>query len=166
VAWLRAKVKFMRPVIKEAQASDHKSISHLLANGAELHHQALPCLHAFPDLPAIEQFVSNIVQDENEHLLVAELNEAIVGFVHFNVRTDEPPMVARSYLFVSSLVIQESHRRQGIGEALMERVHQWADEHEIEEVQLGVYEFNTEAMSFYEKIGYATISRRMRRAPQ
>jgi ribosomal protein S18 acetylase RimI-like enzyme len=156
----------MHLVIREAQASDLKPVSRILADGAELHHKALPCLHAPPDLPAIEQSISNIVQDEYDHVLVAELSGAIVGFVHFHVRIDEPPMVARSYIFVSSLVVQGTYRRQGLGQALMEQVHRWAEERGIGEVQLGVYEFNTEAIEFYEKMGYKTISRRMRRAPQ
>ena len=153
----------MQPVIREAQASDIKAISHLLTAGAELHHQALPLLHSPPDLAATEQFITHIVQDEQTHVLVGELDGHVAGFVQFRVMTSGPPMVIRSYVSVSSLVVQEAYRRQGLGQALMQHVHQWAEKHGLAEVDLNVYEFNTQAIEFYEKLGYQTISRRMKR---
>ena len=117
---------------------------------------------------AAEEFVRNILQAENARVLLAELNGRSVGLVHFNLVKDKgnPAKVGRSFVSVSTLIVQAALRRRGIGKALMQRVHQWAEEQQVKDVELNVYEFNSEARSFYEKLGYETISRRMRRGPR
>jgi GNAT superfamily N-acetyltransferase len=64
---------------------------------------------------------------------------------------------------VSTLIVEEQYRQQGLGTAFMQWVHDWAKEHNINDIELQVYEFNAPAKGFYEKLGYQTISRRMRR---
>ena len=117
---------------------------------------------------AAEEFVRNILQAENARVLLAELDGRTVGLVHFNLVKDRgnPAKVGRSFVSVSTLIVQAALRRRGIGKALMQRVHQWAEEQQVKDVELNVYEFNAEARSFYEKLGYETISRRMRRGPR
>ena len=62
---------------------------------------------------------------------------------------------------IDNLVVSERFRHQGVGLALVERVHQWAREKGITEVELGVWEFNTPARILYEKLGYQTTRRIM-----
>jgi ribosomal protein S18 acetylase RimI-like enzyme len=62
---------------------------------------------------------------------------------------------------VDTLVVKEGFRQQGIGQKLMDKVHQWAISRGANEVELNVYEFNQEAMAFYRQLGYETISQKM-----
>ena len=45
----------------------------------------------------------------------------------------------------------------------MEEAEQWAREREIEEIELNVWERNLGAIAFYERLGYTTVQRRMKR---
>jgi diamine N-acetyltransferase len=40
----------------------------------------------------------------------------------------------------------------------------WARARDVQELDLNVYEFNHSAISFYEALGFQTVSRRMKRA--
>jgi ribosomal protein S18 acetylase RimI-like enzyme len=152
--------------IRQATIDDAHAICQLLAEGGKLHAQALPTLLKPPETSTTESFVSGILQDGESHILVAEVHRQVIGYLHFNHREEKehPVLVPRSYVSVSSLIVKEQHRHQGIGKALMQRVHDWAEEHNVDDIELQVYEFNTPAMGFYEKLGYQTISRRMKRS--
>jgi ribosomal protein S18 acetylase RimI-like enzyme len=46
----------------------------------------------------------------------------------------------------------------------MEAAHRWAAEKGAGTVELTVWDFNTEALALYEKLGYTTMYRRLSRA--
>jgi ribosomal protein S18 acetylase RimI-like enzyme len=43
----------------------------------------------------------------------------------------------------------------------MEHAHRWALDKKVRHVELNVWEFNKEAIAFYDKLGYETANRRM-----
>jgi len=151
--------------IRPASINDANVISQLLVEGGELHAAALPTLMKPPEISMTQEFINHLLQDGKSHVLVAEVERQIVGYVHFNSveEKEHPVVVPRSYVVVSSLIVAEEHRRRGIGQAFMEKVHEWAEANEIDDVELQVYEFNAAARNFYEKLNYQTISRRMKR---
>ena len=71
--------------------------------------------------------------------------------------------VPRRFVYLEDLVVSAAFQRQGIGHRLMERVHRWAREQGVTEVELDVWEFNASARVFYEKQGYQTTTRGMRK---
>lgn len=152
--------------IRQATANDAESICQLLMEGGELHSQALPMLLRAPDSSKTLEFVKGVLQDRNAQVLLAESNGQVIGCVHFNQieEVGHPIKVARFFISVSSLMVQEEHRQQGIGDALMREVHEWAEKQRIHDIELHVYEFNKPALDFYEKLGYHTTSRRMIRS--
>jgi ribosomal protein S18 acetylase RimI-like enzyme len=156
----------MNHKIRQATVDDAHAICQLLTEGGILHAQALPTLLKIPEFSMTENFVDGLLQDEESHLWVAEANQQVVGYLHFNYREERehPIIVPRSYITVLSLIVKEQFRQQGIGKSLMQRVHEWVKEHNVDDIELQVYEFNTPAMGFYEKLGYETISRRMKRS--
>ena len=152
--------------IRQATANDVEIICQLLTEGGELHSQALPMLLRPPDYSKTLEFIKGVLQDGNAHVLLAEMDGQVTGLVHFS-RIDEaehPIKVARSFISVSSLMVKEEYRHQGVGYALMQEVHDWAEKRQIHDIELHVYEFNKSALSFYGKLGYQTTSRRMTRS--
>lgn len=70
----------------------------------------------------------------------------------------------RRWAVVETLVVRDDRRRRGVGRALLEAAHAWAGARGLKEVQLNLWEVNAEARSFYEALGYRTLSRKLGRS--
>jgi ribosomal protein S18 acetylase RimI-like enzyme len=104
-----------------------------------------------------------VLADKNAALLVAEREGRLIGMILLRVREapDVPILVPRRYAAVEDVAVRKECRRSGVGRALMEEAHQWARAQGLRQVELNVWEFNQEAINFYEKLGYRTASRKM-----
>ncbi|HUV36082.1 MAG TPA: GNAT family N-acetyltransferase [Patescibacteria group bacterium] len=94
---------------------------------------------------------------ENHEFSVASLpGGEIVGWVHLYVRrvVMSDPMVE-----VDGLVVDERHRRTGIGRRLMDHAEEWARKRGIGSVNLRSNEIRKGAHAFYERLGYELAKR-------
>ncbi len=78
----------------------------------------------------------------------------------------DPSMTPRRRAQVEILVVDESHRREGIGARLMTEASRWARGRGAVEVVLTVWTDNREAERFYESLGYEPIARVLRRSTE
>jgi ribosomal protein S18 acetylase RimI-like enzyme len=150
--------------IREANPEDYESLCEVFSEIDTLHRGALPHVYRKPDGPGrSEEYISSVIADENTALFVAQSDGGIVGLVQILLReaSDISIMVPRRYATIGTLVVKRGFRRSGVGRALMERAHQWAQARGASQVELGVWEFNKGARAFYERLGYSTASRRM-----
>ena len=72
---------------------------------------------------------------------------------------DDPSLVMRRRAHVEALVVDERHRRSGIGTALMNAATDWARARGAVEIVLTVWAGNAAAEAFYGRLGYRIISR-------
>jgi ribosomal protein S18 acetylase RimI-like enzyme len=152
--------------IREAQLQDLEGIYAVFSLVDTLHCQAHPEIFqkaANPD--DIKDFLLAGIQAEESVVFVAEDAGEIIGAINAWIRlTPEiPVLVERTYVSVENLVVAERYRQQGIGQALMEQIHFWAQAHGLREIQLTVWDFNQGAVEFYEKLGYQMLHHRMRK---
>ena len=148
--------------IKKATQKDYKGISEVFEEIDSLHRKALPHIFGETNGPArTEEFISSIISDENAALFVAETNDQIIGLVHVLIRQTPPIpiMVPRRYAVLENLAVKNGYRRLGVGTSLLERAHQWALSRELSQIESNVWEFNEEAIAFYERQGYTTSRR-------
>jgi ribosomal protein S18 acetylase RimI-like enzyme len=96
-------------------------------------------------------------------LLVAEVGGQLVGVVHAIVRDTPaiPVLVPRCYAVVDCIAVRSGFQNHGIGRTLMEKMQEWAIAKGATSIELNVFEFNETAISFYERLGYQTFSRKM-----
>jgi GNAT superfamily N-acetyltransferase len=80
---------------------------------------------------------------------VAYRDGAPVGFANLAVRGDEA--------WVGGVGVITAARRSGVGEALMEAIHEQARDLGVKHVWLEVIVENTGAFALYEKLGYETV---------
>jgi GNAT superfamily N-acetyltransferase len=130
-----------------------------------LHRDALPHMFRKPDGPVRERedILEQVAGGVNMGLFVADVDGQVVGVLQVLI-CESPPerlLVPRYYASIDDLVVRKSWRRQGIGRALMARAEEWARERDLERIELGVWEFNADAIRFYERLGYVTQSRTM-----
>jgi ribosomal protein S18 acetylase RimI-like enzyme len=68
-------------------------------------------------------------------------------------------MVPRRRAHIEALVVDQAHRRAGVGTALMTAATDWARERGAREIVLTVWDGNRAGDAFYERLGYRVISR-------
>ena len=156
----------MNVLIRAAIPEDYGAVCVLYAQVAHVHSQALPHFFRPVEGPALPlEFFANILANEDAAIFVAEWQATLIGMIHCIVGTTPavPVVMPRRFVNIDDLVVSEHVRHQGVGQTLVERVHQWAREKGVTEVELNVWEFNTPARSLYEKLGYQTTRRIMRK---
>jgi GNAT superfamily N-acetyltransferase len=129
--------------IREARRADAEPISSLLSQLG---------------YPAPAEVVAQRIDRLRAGVLVAEVGGRVVGMAAFHaiphVELDEP--TAR----LTSLVVAEEARGQGIGRALVERVEAGARALGCGRIELTSGDQRTEAHAFYRRLGFADHSRR------
>jgi RimJ/RimL family protein N-acetyltransferase len=84
-------------------------------------------------------------------VFVVETDEGeIVG--RLSVARDQHP--ASAHVADLGLMVAETHRRQGIGRALLEQAVAWARRHGITKLELHVFPHNGPALALYEAFGF------------
>jgi ribosomal protein S18 acetylase RimI-like enzyme len=153
-------------LIREAHDHDCAAIRTLFAQVDALHAAARPEMFRPADpTDRTDTFIRGLLASQTNTLWVATSGDHVLAVAWVIIRTapDSPVHVPRTYAVVETLVVEADARGQGIGRALMEHVQTWAVARGLSEVQLAVHEFNTDARAFYEKLGYETVERRLRR---
>ena len=87
--------------------------------------------------------------DNSAVFLVAEDVDKIVGYIGMYVMVPEGE--------ITNVAVAKEARGVGTGEALVEAMQQWAEEHGVERIVLEVRVTNDPAIHVYEKRGFTTI---------
>ena len=152
--------------VRKATVDDYNALCELFDEIDALHRVNLPHMFQKRSGAAREQdYYLALIADENVALLVAEAGEKLVGFIHAIVRDTPgfPVLVPRRYAIVDGIVVKSGFQKHGIGKVLMDKMQEWAIARGAASIELNVYEFNETAISFYERLGYQTLSRKMSR---
>ena len=84
-------------------------------------------------------------------VFVAEAEDGtIVG--RLSIARDQHP--ASRHVADLGLMVAQSHRRQGIGGALLNAAADWARENDVRKLELHVFPYNTAAIALYERFGF------------
>jgi ribosomal protein S18 acetylase RimI-like enzyme len=85
----------------------------------------------------------------------------VVGLVSVRVyeTPPDPAMVPLRRGHVEMLVVSAAHQRRGVGRALMAEAAAWARRQGAAELVLTVWSGNSAAEAFYDRLGYAPLSR-------
>jgi RimJ/RimL family protein N-acetyltransferase len=91
-------------------------------------------------------------------VFVAEASEGIVG--RLSIARDPHP--ASFHVADLGLMVAASHRRHGIGGALLEAAENWAREVGVAKLELHVFPYNQPAIALYERFGFVKEGYRRR----
>ena len=70
-------------------------------------------------------------------------------------------MFVRDYLDIDEFGVDEAHRREGVATEMIAFIRAYAKENGFSRIELNMWEFNREALAFYEAVGFSTYRRYM-----
>jgi ribosomal protein S18 acetylase RimI-like enzyme/8-oxo-dGTP pyrophosphatase MutT (NUDIX family) len=165
-AWGSSPVGAAEVAVRPARLADLDALRGLFL---ELHTEpaaALPDVLRLPDPPEpeLDDFSSVIANERCCYFAVAEDGGEVVGFVDASHHAPEHASDAdRPWCRINNLAVRRDRRRRGVATRLIRAAEDWARARGHAEVRLDVVEFNAGARSLYRRLGYATLSRQMRK---
>jgi RimJ/RimL family protein N-acetyltransferase len=96
------------------------------------------------------RYLRTITRYPHAAVIVAQDGDLIVG--RLSLARDPHP--ASAHVADLGLMVAASHRRRGIGRALLEAAVQWARESGVRKLELHVLPHNTAAIALYEDFGF------------
>lgn len=102
--------------------------------------------------PEMRECFESGLRSSNQRYICAELDERVVGFCSVNIRNSlwQQGLIAH----IDELVVHESHRRRGVGTALLRRAGEVAAEVGCKRLELDSAHHRAEAHAFYESLGF------------
>ena len=147
--------------IIKATTSEVPDIVSLNYHVQKIHHLAHPEVFkpAIADGTTASYFENLILQDaHNFHL--AYIGSDPVGYVWYMVKenSESPLEYSRKRMAINHIAVHEDFRRKNIGSALLEEVRKNAVERSISSIELGTWQFNIEAQSFFKAHGFENFT--------
>lgn len=154
----------MKTEIRLATQTDFDQVGIIFMEENRYHAELVPEIIQVADPIMTQKWYSEVLNNPNKVLFLADVGSNIIGVTLAEIRMniDDTIFTPRKYVHINDISVAVSHRGQGIGQLLMERVHKWALNQGISDIELQVWERNTQAIGFYEKIGYQPWRRTMR----
>ena len=138
----------------------------LLAEVDELHRLNLPWLFQKPTAePRSKAFFEQLLNSGTSLVLVAEAGSRLVGVATALMKSspDFALFVSQCWGVLDNIAVAKSWRRRGVGAALIADAERWLRDRRANWIELGVYEFNQDARSFYRALGYLPVLTKLRK---
>lgn len=154
----------MEYAIRTAEKKDVEDIVRLLKQIAQLHHIGRPDIFKSNANKYTHDFVHFKIKNPEERIFVAVDNlDKVCGYIfcYFEIRKEHAVLKERKILCIDDICIDDNKRGIGIGSLLINHAKNFAESAECSAIELNVWEFNEDAMKFYEKHNFKTKYRRM-----
>ena len=109
-------------VLREARPNDRKALDELFQEELRFHRDLMPDKFKMPEVVVEESWLESMLNDNVTFLVVAEYSKKIVGAILYKIvdQTGDTILKKRRYGYIEEMIVQESHRRKGIGEKLLD----------------------------------------------
>jgi len=150
--------------IRLATKKDFDQVGLIFAEENRFHAELVPEIIQIAEPIMTTQWFDEVLENPDQRLFVAEDGQELAGVALIELRTsiDDPIFKLRKYVHISEIAVFGKYRGRGIGCLLMEEIQHWAKDHSITDVELQVWARNTQAVGFYERLGYQPWRQTMR----
>ncbi len=150
-------------IVRMARKEELPRVNELRRQVNELHVAGEPSIFK-PGFPIeLQDYIYEIFDDPAKEIVVAESKGQICGYAVLNhiCKPETPFMEERDFLDVDEFCVDSAFRRQGIASAMIQFIKDWAKEQGFRRLELNMWEFNRDALAFYEASGFKTYRRYM-----
>jgi diamine N-acetyltransferase len=149
--------------IRAATKEDYVSLLPIANETQEKHVQAHPHIFQSGTAGLPEKYYLGLIKSGSKVVYVAEVEQSIIGYVIMELSNVAylDILAPRKVAFITDIAVLKSHQGKGIGYALFQKCVEWAKAKEADSLDLMVWEFNKDAMAFYERQGMESMSRIM-----
>ena len=150
-------------VVRYAKENELEAVNRIRKQVNEVHTNGRPDIFREDGWQFIEHFVYTRFDQENSGIIVAAIEEKIVGFavVQYIVKPESPYSKERRFYHIEEFGVDENHRRKGIATAIIDFTKEDAKKRGFQKIELDMWEFNESALAFYERVGFKTYRRYM-----
>lgn len=149
--------------VRLAKEEELNRINELRKQVNDLHAEGKPEIFKAGFEDDLRDFLFQIREDPEKEIVVAEENGTVVGFAVLNhiFKPENPYMYEREYVDIDEFCVDKDYRRQGVASALIDFIKAFAKEKGFKRIELNMWEFNQDALAFYEEVGFETYRRYM-----
>lgn len=95
--------------------------------------------------------IKSIIEDENSKIIVAQLNDEIIGYINFTILNDTS---YKSNLAIKEIMVEEKYRGLGVGHQLMIEAKKYAADYNAASIVAIYNNYKEEEVYFYNKEGF------------
>lgn len=99
------------------------------------------------------------LQDADCQYFIIESDTKIVAFAKLQKEHSTTGLEGKNVVEIERFYVDKNQQGQQLGRKLMEYCVEWANENNFETIWLGVWENNTNAIKFYQKMGFDFLSK-------
>ena len=150
-------------IIRFAKENELVRVNELRKQVNDLHVEGKPEVFKAGFNDELRDYIYNIWDDPEQEIVVADLDGTICGFavLHHIVKAATPFMYERDFIDVDEFCVDKDYRRQGVASEMITFMRNYAREKGFNRIELNMWEFNQDALAFYEAVGFKTYRRYM-----
>ncbi|WP_202127811.1 GNAT family N-acetyltransferase [Clostridium sp. C2-6-12] len=154
----------MNFIIRKANSNDYMEVCKLTIEVHKLHLKNRPDVYLDIENPLETNHFYDLLNSDNTKLFVVENkdNKELVAYSIIQVmNTKSPIYIPKRFIYIDDFCVKSNYKRNGIGRLLFNYIIDYSKSEKATSLQLNVWEFNQEAIKFYENMGMSTRNRRM-----
>ena len=150
-------------IIRFAKENELVRVNELRKQVNDLHVEGKPEVFKAGFNDELRDYIYNIWDDPEQEIVVADLDGTICGFavLHHIVKPATPFMYERDFIDIDEFCVDKDYRRQGVASEMITFIRNYAKEKGFNRIELNMWEFNQDALAFYEAVGFKTYRRYM-----
>ena len=150
-------------VVRFAKKEDLERVNELRKQVNDLHVAGKPEVFKPGFSKELQAYVYDIFEDPLKKIVVCEAEGVICGFAVLNhiTKPENPYMYERDFLDIDEFCVDEAFRRKGFATDMIRFIREYAKGEGIGRIELNMWEFNRDALAFYDAAGFKTYRRYM-----
>lgn len=150
-------------IVRFAKESELDRVNELRKQVNDIHVEGKPEVFKAGFGEELRDFIKVIWNDPEQEIVVAEDGGVICGFavLHHINKPETPFMKERDFIDIDEFCVDKDHRRKGAASEMVSFIKEFAKEKGFGRIELNMWEFNQDALAFYEAAGFKTFRRYM-----